>query len=168
MYLLGLFLLCAGLVSYRFEMHTTVANVVISKYKRLQALKQLVSTRYRTNFMILWVCFSMIAKMFWLQFLQWSNTTVQHLDKKTVIVSYVLNGKLYKLAISPHKGPPDILLVLDDTDEDITDLVLPFLGPENNWHGKSYAPNFWKKKSITMHMSSGDVKTFLCDEIITV
>lgn len=131
-----------------------------TKYIKFRELNKLVSSKYKPISMILWISLCMIAKMYWIIFLQWCNNTIEHLDNKTVSISYVLQGKLYKLVVKPRKGPNNVLLVLDEENNDITDLVLPFLGPNLDWHKKEFTPHFWKKKTISFELSTGEQKTF--------
>lgn len=132
----------------------------MTKYRKFRELNKLVASKYKTISMILWVSLCMVAKMYWIKFLQWSNNSIQYIDNKTVIVSYVLQGKMYKLVLKPRKGPNNVLLVFDEENNDISDLVLPFIGPNQDWHKREFTPNFWKKKSMCFELSTGEQKTF--------
>jgi hypothetical protein len=160
MFLLYTILFCTGLSIYAFDGHTIVKEAVLTRYRRFRELNKLVETKYKTIGMILWVSLSMVAKMYWMNFLQWANNTIDHIDNKTVIVSYVLNGKLYRMVVRPRKGPTNVLLITDEDDEDVSDTVLPFMGPNQDWHYKEFSPSFWNKKSLTFEMSTGLQKTF--------
>jgi len=130
------------------------------KYRKFRDLNKLVASKYKPISMILWVSLCMVAKMYWMNFLQWCNNSIEHIDNKTVVISYVLQGKLYKIVVKPRKGPNSVLLVLDEENNDISDLVLPFLGPNQDWHKKEFTPHFWGKKTISFELSTGEQKTF--------
>jgi hypothetical protein len=135
------------------------------KYRKFRELNKLVETRYKTIGMIVWVSICMIAKMWWLNFLHWANNAVEHIDKKTVVVSYMLNGKMYKIVTRPRRGPTGVLLICEG-EEDVSDLVMPFMGPNDDWHGFVFTPTFWGKESLTFYLSSGEQKTFSKEEPI--
>ncbi len=154
--------LCFLYVLYTLKVHLIVKN----KYEKFQDLNQFVSTRYKNKFRILYITFSIIGKMLWLKFLQWINNSVEHVDKH-YILSYVMNGKLYKKVLTFRKGPSLVLLVTDDKHEDVSEQIIPYLGPNDDWHGYPFTPSFFNKESLTFETSDGkDPKTFLKEERI--
>lgn len=159
MILIGLAIV-SGIIFYNLDGYSIVREHIVSKYRQFRELNKLVATTYKPFSQILWVSICMVAKMYWINFLQWSNNTICKIDAKTVVVSYVLNGRLYKLVVTPRKGPNNVLLVLDNDNNDISDLVLPYMGPNQDWHRKEFTPYFWNKKSITFELSTGEQKTF--------
>lgn len=142
------------------------SDYIKNKYSQFRDLNGLVATRYKNAFKIIWISLVMVAKMYWLRFLLWANSSIEHLDKKTSIISYVLNGKLYRIVVHQRRGPCSVLLVTDETNEDVTDAILPFLGPNDDWHKKEFTPSFWKKESLTFELASGEQITFSKDERI--
>lgn len=161
-------LISIGLIFYLFDGHNIVKEMAATRYRQFRGLNRLVSTQYRGILMIIWVSLCMIAKMYWMNFLHWANNTIEHKDYRTVIVSYVLNGKLYSMVTQPKRGPSDVLLITDEDHNDLSDQVLPFLGPEHDWHGKKFTPSFWDKKSLTFELAIGETKTFTIDEVIQI
>lgn len=161
--LLALFFI-SGLCFYRFNGY----NAIVTRYRKFRELNKLVSSQYKTITMILWVSFCMVAKMYWIRFLQWANNTVVYLDNKTAIVSYVLNGKLYRIVLKQRRGPCNILLVTDEENNDVSEEIISYMGPSQDWHGREFTPNFWKKNSLTFETGDGMTKTFTNNEIITI
>lgn len=140
--------------------HLIVKNAVVSRYRRWRSLNELVSTRHKTMAMIFWVSFQMIYKSLYLSFLQYMNNSVKKLDKKTYEVSYIINGKMYKMIVNHDRGPCPILQVTDGEHEDMTDTVIPYLGPSNDWHNHKFNPKFFGKESMTFELANGEEKTF--------
>lgn len=136
---------------------------VKEKYDKFRQLNQFVATRYRTTGMILWVSCSMVAKMYWLKFLQWLNNSVEYLNKKTAVITYTLNGRVYKMVARIKRGPTSILTVTTDNNEDVTDQILPYLGPNEDWHGSNFTPQFWNYNMLTFELASGESITFTRD-----
>ena len=88
------------------------------------------------------------------------NTSVRKLDKKTYEISYVIDRKLYKMIVTPKRGPAPIIQVSDENSTDITDYILPYMGPEYDWHGKLFTPKFFQRKSLTFELMNGEEFTY--------
>ena len=142
------------------QLPTIVKNTVMEKYTKFRSLNTLVETQHKNICMIFWVSVSMICKMYWILFLQWLNTSIEFIDKKHVIISYVLHGRIYKFVSKKHKGPSNIIAVLDENKVDVTDIILPFYGPNEDWHNQKLTPEFWDQKLLIFELSTGDIKTF--------
>ena len=151
-----------------FDGPAIIRNNYQSKLEKWSKLNQLVSTKYQGYFTILRISLYMILKALWINILQYCNNTVVKLDKNTYEISYVINGKLYKILIKSKKGPRKVLLVSDETQTDISDLVVPYLGPEENFHGLEITPKFFKKKEIIFELSNGLEKIFKEDDKINI
>lgn len=164
MYTLLTVLFTFGTLVYAFDGHI----IIKEKYKRFRELNKLVQTRYKNIGMILWVSSCMVAKMYWMNFLHWANNTIEHIDPKTTIISYVLNGKLYRFVVRAKKGPVNVLLVTDEDFNDVSDKILPFMGPGQDWHGQEFTPAFWKKNTLTFEFANGEHKTFSENEPIKI
>jgi hypothetical protein len=68
--------------------------------------------------------------------------------------------------VTPKKGPKNVLQVIDDNNEDITTLIVPYLGPAEDWHSSKFKPSFFNRKTLTFNLSSSDDITFTEDEEI--
>ena len=140
--------------------HKIVKNRIIKSYKDWKQLNNLVSSQYKNVFAICWYSLVMINKALYLSFIQYMNNSVRKLDNKVFEVSYIINGKIYKIWVQPKKGPSLVLQVSDENQEDITDEIIPYLGPCNNWHGRLFSSKDFKKKSLTFELSNGEERTF--------
>jgi hypothetical protein len=119
--------------------------------------------------MIFYVSLSMIAKMYKMLFFQWINNSIEIINKKQVVISYILNGTLYKFLVYKRNGPLDILMIIDENRTDVTDQILPFYGPNQNWHGQKFKPDFWKKKLLIFKFNNGEKDVlFNRDDIISI
>jgi hypothetical protein len=102
----------------------------------------------------------MVCQASWYSFLQVINNSVEKLDKGKYRVNYVVDGKLYKMVVKSRRGPPSVLLVCDDQGEDVNTLVIPYLGPEENFHGSKLTPKFFGRKSLTFELFDTRSVTF--------
>ena len=159
-------LIGVAILFYTFDGHTIVGNKIVEKWRRFRQLNRFVEIKYKTIGAILWVSISMVAKMYWMNFIQWANDSIKHIDKKTFTISYVLNGKLYTMVVKPNRGPSSVLLVTDSEHNDVTSTIVPYLGPNEQWHKRVFTPEFWNKEELVFEMSSGDTKTFSRGDII--
>ena len=48
------------------------------------------------------------------------------LIKNTYEVSYIINGKLYKMIVTPVRGPTPILSITNEHDNNIIDEIIPY------------------------------------------
>lgn len=161
MFLLLSSLVFGGIVLYN-------RKTIKEKYTKFRDLNKLVATRYKSIGKIIYISLCMVGKMYWFYFLQWLNNSVEIIDSKNAVITYVLNDKVYKLPVKIKRGPSVFLLVLDENNTDVTDLITPYFGPEQNWHKKELSPSFWNKESLTFELSSGETKTFNKNEIIEI
>ena len=135
-------------------------NKILIKYEKWKKLNKLVSTKYNSALMCKLVSISMIIKSYYLVFTQYINNSVVKIDKNTYEVSYIINDKLYKMIIKPKRGPIPILSVINENNNNITDEILPYLGPYNNWLNIKYTPNSFNYNLLKFELSSGEIKIF--------
>jgi hypothetical protein len=138
------------------QIPTITKNVITSKYNQFRELNELVSTQYKSPQMIFYVSLSMILKMYRMAFFQYLNNSIEYINKKKIIVSYIINGVIYKFVVNKRKGPSDILMIIDENRSDVTDEILPFYGPNQNWHGETFKPEFWKKEHLIFKFNNGE------------
>lgn len=157
-----------SVLSYSFDWHKQAYNGVVSKYQDFRRLNQLVATQYEGRMRIFWISSGMVAKMYWIKFLRWANSSIKHIDKKKVAIYYVLNGRLYAIVIKDHRGPPVVDKVLDKDGNDVSSTVLPYLGPNHDFHGQKFTPKFWGYKKLTFHLLMDENKTFYEEDVIVL
>lgn len=170
MFLLATLLVSAGIgtIIYSIDGHTIIKNTVQDKYRKFRQVNMLVQTQYKSACQIICVSIQLIAKMYWINFLQRHNNTVKRINRKTATITYVLDGRKYTMTVKPPRGPSPVLLVFDENENDVTDMITPFLGPNNNWHHHHYTPSFWDKNNLTFELYDGTEKTFSKDDVINL
>lgn len=132
----------------------------IYKYKKFRKINKLVATNYKGIFTIFWISLCMIFKVLWLYIIQYFNSTVIYIQDNKYIITYVIKGKIYKMIIKPNRGPSKVLIVSDENHEDVSHLVFPYIGPEENFHSSLFTPNFFNKKELVFELSNGCEKIF--------
>jgi|TARA_B110000259_G_C14034389_1_gene408501 hypothetical protein len=81
---------------------------------------------------------------------------VTKIDKKTYMVTYYIENKLYKIVVKQKRGPNLINVILNEDDIDITDNVFPYLGPNYDFHGSKISPSFFNEKIIKFKLKDKD------------
>lgn len=79
--------------------------------------------------------------------------------KYSSIIEYTMNDKTYKLITKLKRGPSNILFVKSDT-TDITDEILPYLGPNEDLHNIRYTPNIFGYDRMEFYTVDGDILKF--------
>ena len=145
---------------YRIEAHLVLGDAAVTKYRRWRSLNQLVSTTEKNNVRIVWISFKMVMHTLYIAFLQYTNSSVRKLDRKTYELTYVINGKMYKMIVIPKRGPAPVLQISNNEEIDVTDQVLPYMGPRYDWHGTRLAPQFFGHQSLTFELGDGTEHTY--------
>lgn len=101
-----------------------------------------------------------LAKTLYLSFIQYMNTSIVKIDNDTYVLSYVIEGILYRTIITPSKLGHPVLLVSDNASNDVSDIVLPYLGPSYNWHGLALTPASLGFDKLIFEMSDGNELVF--------
>lgn len=163
-----LFLLLLNLC-FMTQVHNTVMYNVALKYQKIKSLKSLVASQHKNILKILWVTFCIICQTFYISLCQYFNQSVRRLDKNTYEISYTINGLLYRMVVKPKRGPKCIIEAVDEFDNDITNELLSYLGPMENFHGGNHiTPGFFKKAKVILSLTNGKEITFEGDDIITL
>ena len=143
-------------------------NKLYIKYEKWKSLKNLVSTQHKSNIVINLVSMHMVLKSLYLSFIQYMNNSVIKIDKNRYEVSYIINGKLYKMVVSPSRGPIPILCITDKDNNDITEKIIPYFGPNNDWHNKKYYPDFFQEEILNIELLNGEKRIFRHSETISL
>jgi hypothetical protein len=111
---------------------------------------------------------SVIFQVYKYKLFQYLNCSVQHVDRKNAIITYTVNGKLFKFFVKTFNGPSPVKSIVSGG-KDITREISPFMGPSYDWHGKTFFPKDFGYDSMDFFMEEdGDVrkKSFEKDEPI--
>ena len=138
------------------------------KYYKFKKLTNLVNKIDKKN-NITTICSSMkiIYKMLLFKCVLFLNRkNLERINNNVSVLTYYLDGRMYKIVLDHRKGPPLVLLITDENQEDITNTIVPFLGPKRDWHKREFIPRFWGKKNLTFYLSNGETINFREEEII--
>ena len=149
------------------------AAKIITYGKKLNQLKKLATLKhvdadnknivitFRTRLHIYYTCVCMVLHHIYISLFQLFNKSVIKINKNTYELTYMLNNNMYKMRIKTSIGPqPKIIQALNEVDHDITDTIVPYLGPSGNFHGIKYKPTDFNVKILTLNMSDTRELTF--------
>lgn len=152
--------LCTSYFIYKTDTHNIIYNAVKRKYKKWKKINSLVSSRHEKLSDIYYISIKMILQAIYLSFIQYLNNSVRKLDKNIYEVSYIIGGKTYKMVSIPKKGPCPIMQIRDENNDDLTEYILPYYGPNYDWHSVSFIPQFFQCKKLIFEMDDGNQKIF--------
>jgi hypothetical protein len=159
-------LICVGLLFVFLDGHVITTNIMISKYNKLKQLTSVVSTQHTNIYIIMYVSFCMILKALYINMCQYCNKTVVKIDKYTYEITYILCGHMYTIRIKPPRGPKYVMMVIDENGQDVSDMVMPYIGPESNFHGNTFNSISFNRDSLRFELFDGTSLKFENIEII--
>lgn len=161
----SLFILSLG-VFIKVDGPYIIYNKSMIKYKKWGRLKNMVSSKYNSLFMINYISLKMICLSLYKSLIQYIDNSVIKIDKNKYEVSYIINGKLYKMIIKPIRGPCSVLDIRDGEDNDVYDIIIPYLGPNEDWNNTKFYPLYFGYNNLIFEMIDGSLKTFNNEETI--
>lgn len=140
-------------------------NNIHKKWLKWLQLNKLFSEKTNNIFLIQWYSLKMTSKILWVSIIQYLNNTVVCVDKNKYEVSYVIKGKLYKFYTITNRGPTPILKIMNN-DINVTNLVVPYLGPKFKGHNIDLSPQLLGYSSLTFQMKDDKIYKYSEDDII--
>jgi len=127
---------------YKFVVNRISKKII--KYKHI----------VRWNLPYLVLTFKLIFHLLYINMLQYLNKSVVKVTKNKYIIEYVINGQNYKLFVFLDKTQR-VLQIIDSNDNDVTDNVVPFLGPNYKLHNQKIYPYLLGYKTLTFELTDG-------------
>lgn len=162
-----------GLYFYKMKVINTSIKKNFTDFKRVKNLVR--STE--TNIFMIYYCTTLLCAKYII-----ANFKKKYLVDKNVIslgdnvyqITYKIDDKEYKLLVQKYRGPCPVMQVTNEHDIDVTDVIIPFMGPAYDWHnfklnGKSFnPPNYFNYEKLTFEMSDCSHQTMHSDGTITM
>ena len=158
------YILCV-LIGYILNSYVSnnILNVITNQYEKIKNYRQIMKhanikinyNMFRMVFMLLWQAAILIIS-------QWFNKNVENIGKNKYQVQFCIGGKIYKIIIKHQKGPSNILQIVDNNDNDITNKIEPYLifVPQNITPGELCYDN------ITVMYSDGTDKKYEKNDVL--
>ena len=155
-----IFIALGTFLFWRTEAYLVIKNVVVKNFKKFKEVNLLVSSVKKQKSSIIWVSLKLIFQAIYISFIQYMNSSVKHIDNKTSELTYVINGRIYKMIIIRKRGPSPILQISNNFENDVTEQILPYMGPQYDWHGNTFTPEFFGYSSLTFELGNGTEYTY--------
>jgi len=153
----------------RSKTHLVIKDAIVKNCNKFRNLNSLVATSETGVFKIVYVSLKLVVNACYISFIQYMNSSVRPAKGgKAYELTYVINGRLYKMIVTPIRGPTPFMKISNDSEEDVTDIVLPYMGPRYDWHYREFTPSFFGYKSITFELSNGKKRTYEESESFSV
>ncbi len=143
-----------------------VYNEVTSKYQKWKKLNALVAISNKSKLKIMMISLKLIMQILYLSLIQYMNSGIRQINRNTFEISYVVSGKMYKMIVTPRRGPTPILQISDGIDKDVTTEVLHYIGPSYNWHGTTITPKTLGYNNLTFQLSTGEEVSYNEHEVM--
>lgn len=128
-------------------------------YSRWQQLNAVVATQKTGRLNIALTSMGMILTTLYISLIQYLNTTVTRISKDEYEVRYVIGGRLYAMRVKPHRGRPWVTKITDSEGNDVTKEIRPYMGPQYDWHGNTFASHDFGHSELTFTLQHGSVHT---------
>jgi hypothetical protein len=162
------FIAVGAFLFWRTESYLVIKNVIATNFNNFKDVKSLVSTsnNKKKKYTILWISLKLIFQAIYISFIQYMNTSVRHIDNKKSELTYVINGRIYKMIITHKRGPSPILQISNNFENDVTNQILPYMGPQYDWHGNTFTPEFFGYSSLTFEFGDGTEYTYQTNDLL--
>jgi len=160
MYLFGIALTCLFI-------KLDGCSIISNKYDKWNSLNKLVSTRHKNKMLVIWISIKLICESLYINLIQYLNKSLIKIDKNNYELTYVINGKLYRILVKIKRGPNPILQIISESSEDVTDIISPYIGPQYNWHGNKLTPANLGYKTLIFELSDSTEKIYSESQIIS-
>jgi hypothetical protein len=87
-------------------------------------------------------------------------------DKRKYELRYILHDFMYRIRIHTRRGPHSVMVIKNENDEDVTDEVLSYMGPNEDWHGQMLTPSELGYRRLQFLYRSGTIKEFDANNVM--
>lgn len=150
----------------KFDGHSYVMNQAAIKYRKWNSLNNLISIKHKNYITVIYYSIKLLCQALYISLCQWLNSYLVKQDKNTYLLTYNINGKVYKNLIKIKRGPSPILQISNENAEDVTISILSYLGPSRNWHGNQYTPNILGYKTLVFECDDGEEKIYNDNDLL--
>jgi hypothetical protein len=140
---------------------------LIKKYNEVKRLTICMSSTSKNDLETFFKTIKIIMYILYMSLVQYLYTSIVKIDNNTYILSYVIEGKLYKMKILYKRGPRRVLQISDDNMNNLTDEIIPFMGTQNDWNKIEYTPASFNCNSLTFQLSDSMEYTFERNDVIS-
>ena len=103
-------------------------RIVGSCCRKVKDLREIKKTMgIQISFKMMWIMGWLLWTTAWLMLSQWLNSNVILIGKNRYMVIFAIGGKRYATIIKHQTGPSPVLQVIDNGENDITNIIEPYV-----------------------------------------
>lgn len=87
---------------------------------------------------------------------------------KNFVMNYSIGMTEYSILLPRVRKSNHVIMVLDESNSDVTEEVKKFLGPRENWHGSLISPSDLGYQSLHFELSDGSNQDFEGDQVMNI
>ena len=152
-------------IMYKNNLHSSIYNNLTEFCNNWNKLNAYISesepnkikSAYKTCKTISTICYNNL--------IQYLTSSVTKINRKLYKVDYIIEGKPYSLLVNVKRGPNDITFV-NENDENISNQVLPYYGPNRDWHNHFLSASFFDCNKIIVYKNNMKIAEFTNEEDI--
>lgn len=155
-------LLLLSLFIYFFDGIMNLMYILFTNiYKYYSLYKNFKNVTKMSCFSILSKCFKLCYNYATVRFFSWVNgNVIRKIDRNLYEVSFVIGSKVYKMFVNHSREPSDILQIIDENNEDVTEIYEPFF----NYTYIQISPEQFGHDNIEIMYSDGESKEYKKNE----
>jgi hypothetical protein len=144
--------------------NTNFALCIKDRYEKIKIINNSVALRGNKSILrVFWSTLTIIFTIMYISICQKLNKTVIKVDRNYHEITHVINGKLVRILIKTPKGPRNILQIIDQKDEDVTEEIESYFLTKPIF----LTPKYLGYKNLAFNMDNGDTFDFDFDDTIT-
>ena len=143
-------------------------NTFSVKREKMLQISKTIRCQYKNILILVWLFAKFTAQTMYLSLCQWLNSSLVKVSNSDYILRYTVGGVIYTIRLHTRKGPRKLVQALDDSDNDITDIIQSYAGPLEDFHNQRVYPETIGTTAVTIHLSSGDELHFSSGESLAL
>lgn len=154
-YFLSGLALVSSFLFFKLDTPSIISTTLIDRYQGWKSLNALVATQQSSKITVIAISISMILEALYVSFSAYLHNNVRQVSRDTYEVSYVIRGRLYKMQITPIRGPSPVIAITNQNGEDVSHKILPYYGPRYDWHNRFFTPSDFDEEELTFDLKDG-------------
>jgi len=145
-----IFLILGWFIGYYFNFFVELPSNLKASYQLLCDFYTCTpGSNFKSKLKFLTISLGCSKIILYQRFLNYMDKRVEKISNDSYVITFPIENKLYKIVIDSPRGANNIMLISDENSEDVTDLILPYIGPNKDWFGnENLTPNFFNRKIL--------------------
>lgn len=126
-------------------------------YESKESYNFLYNIHHQSHYKTIGSIFKTCENILKVYFIQYVCTNTKMIKKGLYEIEYTIHLKTYKIQI-PYKRGPSKYRSFFSHEQNITSKIIPYVGPNDDFHNVLYTPNDFGYDTLTIEYSDGTIK----------